>query len=194
MAEPDQVLGRKRHAEAEIRSHLVGVALAEAAEHLHDGQAAAAKLVDDRRIGSLGGRKQQPVDAMLAHAGDEAVLAGRRLRRVGKEGHPSGAIEGVVDAGGELGVERVGDLADDEPDRLRRARTHVRRGAIIDVSERADRRLHALARPRGNERAVPEHKRHRRRRDAGMLGDVLEGLALAQGTRPRFGSFPKSPS
>ena len=74
--------------------------------------------LDDLGIRPFGRAQQQAVDAMLAHPLDEAVLAQRRFRGIGEKGDPAGAIQRLVDPRRQLGVEGIGDLADDEPDRL----------------------------------------------------------------------------
>ena len=126
---------------------IVGVCPPDAPQHLHDRQARRAERVDRFRRGAFRRREQDAVDPMLLHAGDEAALALRRFRGVGDEGDPARLVEHVVDSGGELGVERIGDLADDEPDGMGDARAQIGRGAVVDISERVDRRL---ARPRGS--------------------------------------------
>ena len=66
------------------------------------------------------------------------LLAGRRFRGVGEKRHPAGVIEGVVNPRRQFGVERVGDLADDESDGMRQPRAQIRRGAVIDIAKRVD--------------------------------------------------------
>ncbi len=112
--ELDQMLSRQGHAEAEVGADVVRALPADPLQHLHDRNAVAFEFVDNVRSGDLGRRKQDAVDAVLAHARDEAVLARRLLRGVGDERHPARLIEDVVDPGGEFRVERIGDLADDE--------------------------------------------------------------------------------
>src|SRR5882724_2670763 len=175
--EADEVLGRERHAEAEIGADEVGLALPHAAQHLHDRQAVAMQPFDGVDIGALRRTEQQAIDPLLAHALDEAVLAGRRLRRIGQERNPPRAIERAVDSRRQLGVERVGDLADDEADRLRRARAQIGGAAIVDVAERIDGCLDARARRLRNQGAGAQNKRYGRRRDARMLRDLLERYA-----------------
>ncbi len=114
MPEPDQVFRRQGHAEAEVGADVVRALPADPPKHLHDRNAVALKFADNVGSGALGRRKQDTVDSVLAHARDEAGLAGRLLRGVGDERHPARLIEDVVDPGGEFRVERIGDLADDE--------------------------------------------------------------------------------
>ena len=133
-------------------------------------------------IGALGRAEQQPVDALLAHPLDEAVLARRRFGRIGEKGDPAGAIERVIDAGGQLGVERIGDLADDQADGVGQARrADWRRRGHRHSRARRSRSWTPLARRLGDQRAVAQHERHRRRRDAGMPGDVLHRGTLLHG-------------
>src|SRR6516225_3382160 len=122
VAQTDQVLSRQGHAETEIRPDMVALAAAEAAQDLHHRQSEAAQAVDSGGVGAFGGAQEKTADAMLAHALDEAILTRWRFGGIGEKGEPARAIERLVDACGELGVERVGDLTDDEPDGLGLAR------------------------------------------------------------------------
>ena len=171
------MLRRQGHAEPEVGADIVRALPADPPQHLHGRDAVALELVDDVRARALGRGEQDAVDSMLAHAGDEAGLASGLLRGVGDERHPARLIEGVVDPGGKLRVERVGDLANDQADGMRQAGAQVRRGAVIDIAERIDRR--ANARPGGlrDQRTVAQHQGHGRRRHARVPGDILHGWA-----------------
>ena len=179
----NQMFGRELHAEPEIGADMIVVAPSEAAQHLNHRNAETSQTLDDFRICAFGGAQQQPVDAMLTHPLDEAVLASRRFPGICEKRNPAGAIQRVVHPRGQFGVERVGDLADDEPDRIGMARTEIGGGAIVDIAERVDRGLHARSRRLCGERIVAQDERHRRRRNAGVLGDVLQRHAR-QHSRP----------
>ena len=77
------MLGRERHAEAEIGPHMIDCRIAQAAKDLYHRHAYTMQPLDQLRIGAFGRTQQQPVDAMLAHppmkrswrSGDSAVLA-----------------------------------------------------------------------------------------------------------------------
>ena len=117
---------------------------------------------------------------MLAHASDEAALAGGRFCGVGDEGDPARLIEGVIDSRRELGVERIGDLADDQPDGMGEARAQIRRGAMVDIAKRIHGRLDAGSRVgRRDQRTVAQHQRDCRRRHPRVPGDILYGWAQA---------------
>ena len=133
------MFGRQRHAETEIGADMIGIALAETAQHLDNRQALSPHVVDDRRVGAFGRREKQTVNAVFPHAGDEAVLPDRRLGCVGEEGNPAGAIETILDAGGQLGIKRIGDLAHDQTDRLGQPGAQIGRGAVVDIAERIER-------------------------------------------------------
>ena len=179
MPEADQVLGGQRHAEPEVGADVVGALPADAPKHLHDGNAVALQFVDDVGCGAFRRREQDAVDPMLAHASDEAALAGGQFCGVGDEGDPAGLIEGVIDSRRELGVERIGDFADDQPDGMREARAQIRRGAMVDIAKRVDGRLNAGPGGRRNQRTVAQHQRDCRRRHPCVPGDILYGWAQA---------------
>ena len=135
--------------------------------------------------GAFRGREQHAVDAMFLHPRDKAGLAFRRFPGIGDEGDPARLIERIVDASREFRVERIGDLADDQPDRMGDARSEIGGGAVIDVAERVDRGLHSGPRRFGDQRAVAQNERNRRRRHTRVAGDVLHGRAHS--TPPRGG-------
>ena len=146
--EADQVLGGQRHAEPEVGADMIRALASDSPQHLHDGQALPAQPLDDSASGALGGREQDAVDPVLAHARDEAALARRRLRGVGEKRHPARPVERLVDSGRQFGVERIGDLADDQADRVRQPRPQIGRGAVVDIAERVDRGSNARPRRR----------------------------------------------
>ena len=168
------MFGRELHAEPEIGADVIIVAPSEAAQHLNHRNAETSQTLDDLRICAFGGAQQQPVDAMLTHPLDEAVLASRQFPGICEKRNPPGAIQRVVHPRGQFGVERVGDLADDEPDRIGIARAEIGGGAVIDIAQRVDRGLDARAGGLCGERIVAQDEGHRRRRNAGVLGDVLQ--------------------
>ena len=180
VAELDQMFGGQPHAEAEVGADMVMVAPPEATQDLDDRHIEPMQTLDDLRIGSFRGAQQQPVDAMLAHPLDEAVLTRRRLAGIGEKRHPAGAIERFIGSRRQFGIERIGDFADDEPDGVGVARPEVGGGAIIDIAERVDRGLHARAGRRRGQRIVAQHERHGGGRNAGVFGDVLQGYARSR--------------
>src|SRR5205823_1204821 len=80
VAEADEMFGGKRDAEAKIGADMIALALADAAKDLHDRDSRLAEAIHELGIGALGGAEQQAVDPVLAHAGDKAILPGRRFR------------------------------------------------------------------------------------------------------------------
>jgi hypothetical protein len=133
MSEPDEMLGGERHAEAEIGADMVRAALAEASQHLHDRHALSSQQVDGRGPRAFSWRDQDAVDPLLPHAGDEAILPRRRLRRIGDICDPTRPIERLVYACGELGVEWVRDLANDKADRMGKTRSQIGSRAIVHI-------------------------------------------------------------
>ena len=105
-------------------------------------------------------------------------------------------IEGLVDPGRELGVERVGDFRHDDADGPGQACSQARGAAVVDVADGQDRFFDALARARRDERALPEHQRDRGARNARLGSDIAQrGLALRFGVdhggcRTPFGCLP----
>ena len=137
MAEPDEMLGGQRHAEAEIGAdmvaHRAGRGGAASAPPAGRGDAAARRCP-----GSVpsAGLSSSPSTRCSRIRSMKRSWRSRRFRRVGEKGDPAGAIQRLVDPGGELGIEGVGDLADDQPDRLGQARPQIGGGAVIDIAER----------------------------------------------------------
>ena len=137
------------------------------------------QFIDDLGGGAFGRGEQDAVDPMLAHAGDEATLAGGRFRGIGDESDPARLIERIVDSRRKLGVERIGDLADDQPDGVGEAHAQIRRRAMIDIAERVHGRLDAGPGCGRNQGTVAQHQRHGRRRHPRVPGDILHGRAQA---------------
>ena len=71
------MLSGERHTETEVGADMICRPLPESAKHLDDRQAVTLEIVDDCGAGALCWREKQTVDAVLAHAGDEALLSGR---------------------------------------------------------------------------------------------------------------------
>jgi hypothetical protein len=113
------------------------------------------------------GASRMPVDLILAHAGGKAALAGECFGGTGDEGDPACLIKRVIVSRRKLGVERIGDFADDQPDVEREACAQIRRSAMIDIAKRVHGRLSAGPGGRRDQRAVAKHQRNGRRGHSG---------------------------
>jgi hypothetical protein len=179
VAERDEVLGREIAAEAVVVPGEVHRHSGDPARDHDAGHAPAQDALERGRLGADRGGEDEAVGVVLAHRRDEAVLALRRLARVGEEDGAADLAQRQLDGGGQLGEIGIGELVDGDADGLRLLGPEARRAAVVDVAELRRRFEDAPARLVGDQRAFAQHERDRRGRDAGMLGDLALGQPLA---------------
>ena len=120
----------------------------------------------------------------VSDVGDVGPLALDRAVGVADPGAVLGA-ERVGEAAGQLAVERVGDVGDDDADHLRAADAQAAGHPARPVAQLLHRRLDALAGRRGDRALARQHVGDGRRAHAGDPGDVGDGGARRGRARRR---------
>ena len=85
---------------------------------------------------------------------------------IAEDRQPPTAFQSGVNAGGELRIERVGDVADDQTNGVGLTRAQIGCSAVVNVTEILDRGFHAFARFILDQRALAQHQRDGSARNA----------------------------
>ena len=111
--------------------------------------------------------------------------------RVGEDRHETQPIKRILDADGEFGEERVGQIADDHADKVGGRRAKTGGAAIVDITETLHRLFDALPRFALHEGGVAQDQRHGRLRHASGARDIdhrgrpaRDGFPLHQRSSP----------
>jgi hypothetical protein len=98
----------------------------------------------------------------------------RAVVGVAEEHRQAGAVGDVLDAAGDVGEERVGDVEHDQADRAAAPGAQVAGGLVAHEAEDGDRGQHPLAGRRADRIGPVEDVADRPDRDPGVLGDVAD--------------------
>ena len=158
-----------------------------AAEHRHVGALDRARDQHRRQAVVLGepdvfgrradGRRHDDaVGAELQQRVDEGALLFQLVVVVGEEEGLAAAVELAFDRAQDLGEERVHDVVDDDADDAGARGPEAGGAAVVDVADGARMLLDALARGIGDQRAVAQRQRYRRRRHATSASAIVESL------------------
>src|ERR1700722_15636278 len=111
--------------------------------------------------------------------------------RIGEDRHETQPIKRILDADGEFGEERVGQIADDHADKVGGRRAKTGGAAIVDITETLHRLFDALPRFALHEGGVAQDQRHGRLRHASGARDIdhrgrpaRDGFPLHQRSSP----------
>ena len=151
----------------------VGERTADHAPHRDDRRNGQRPLLRERPgVGAARRAHDDAGDIVLAKRPQHLGLPRRVFVGVGEDRREAQLIKCVLDPRGELGEERVGEIADDHADKVGRGRPQARGAAVVDIAERAHRLGDALSGSLGDQRTSGKDEGHRRFGDAGALGDV----------------------
>ena len=178
MAQRDQVLGDEPSTARVVDRGAALVAAARAPIEKHDGNAAPADLVDERRGLLPYRRHQDPGHPLLLQQAELAVLTGRRAGRAAEDQEVVGLVGGVLDAARQRREEGVVDVEDDEPDGLVSSSAKLAGRVVPDEADVA----HGLQDSRSglfaDELGLVDDVRRRPHGHAGELGNVTERQPL----------------
>ena len=123
-----------------------------------------------------GRRDDQAVDPPLEQLADEVALQlGILVGAARDQQHPP-APQHLLDAAGDRRVERVADVADDQPERARLVPLAQRAGRVVAAeAELEDRQVHALLGLGTHVRLAVDDARDRLQADLRQPGDVVHG-------------------
>src|SRR5438445_1242493 len=175
MALLEQMLGRKARTAAVVETEKIPARAFELAIEYEQRGVRAYRMGDPRSVTAFGRRKNDRCGLMLHQRAEHGLLTRSRLAGAAKQGYVTRCGQRLVDAGGELGEERVGQVVDHERYARGSLAAQIRCGPVVDVAELAHMRLHPRARVRVHERAVAQHQRHGCARHPRRLRDVVEG-------------------
>ena len=189
MAQPQQMLDRLSRAVAIVGPDIRQRA-ADHASHRHDRRHGVRPLLGDRpRVRTAGRAHDDAGDIVLAQGSEHLRLTIGILIGVGEDRHEAEMIKGVLDADGELGEERIGEIADDHADEVGRGGAQAGGAAMIDVAERPHGPAYALARLRRDQIAAPTELAKR------SISTRRPGVRHRRSSPDRFARpFPPDPS
>ena len=174
VAERNQMLGRQIRSLAMVVAGEIERHALHEARDLHAGHAEIGDALQGFRRGAFRRTDDQAVGIVFAHGVDEAILMRRVFGRVAQEHRLPDPRQRALDRGGELGEIRIVQFVDGDADGVGALGAQARGAAIIDVAERAHGFEHALAGRFRDQRALAQHERYGRGRDAGMAREIAQ--------------------
>jgi hypothetical protein len=139
----------------------------------HGGDPLAAQLREPRHR-RAGRDDDHALHVALREEVEVERLALRPAGAVGVQQRPPVLHRAVLDAGGEVGEERVPVVEREQPERAGGARADLAGGLVADEAQALGRVEHRAATVLADAVGVVEHVRDGRRRDPGGRGDVLD--------------------
>jgi len=151
----------------DLGARCIGLLLQRSVQHT-DGATVPPPIQDGGAV--IRGRgDQDAVDALPAqHVQIEALLF-RVFVGVAEDQRVAGGLGGVLHGAGDGGEEGIGDVAHDQPERMRGAALQSLRQGVRHIAEFGDRRLNAPASGSTDRRIAVEVPRYR---DAGHIGQA----------------------
>ncbi len=174
MALLDQVAGGQVSALLVVQGEEIPVtALELAVEQQHVGVTHG--LAHFGGIAAFGRRQDQAGRGVFHQRGQHRLLPHRRFTGAAQQGHVALRAKRLVYTGSEFGEERVGQVVDDQCHAGRGPPAQVGCAPVVHITLPAQFGFHPRAGVDIDQRAAPQHQRHRGARHADGIGDVGYG-------------------